>query len=423
MHFSSQLLLAAGAVTASPLAWHPISNETFKAPTLPHPDGHNFSVHQIPNPDFNSTKDHMTGPLAHAKAILKFGGILHEDLEAAISAASNDLHARGKTGSVASNPLSYDSEYLSPVSIGTPAQTLNLDFDTGSSDLWVFSSETPQTQVKGQSIYNIGKSRSAVKVPGQTWSIKYADGSGSSGDVYYDTVNVGGVSVARQAVESAQSVSSAFTANARSSGLLGLAFSSINTVKPTQQKTWFDNAKSLLSQQLFTANLKKGAAGTYNFGFIDTTEYTGAINYAPVKTGKGYWEFLGSGYQFGTNAFTRIAIDAVADTGSTLMLMPNSVVSAYWKQVKGATYSSSYGAYVFPCSSALPSITFGVGNGRQVVPGSYLNYAQYTSTTCYGGLQSNGNLGFSILGDIFLKSQFAVFDAGNTRIGFANKAV
>ena len=41
------------------------------------------------------------------------------------------------------------------------------------------------------------------------------------------------------------------------SGLLGLAFSSINTVTPTQQKTPVDNmiAQKDVSQQLFTANL------------------------------------------------------------------------------------------------------------------------------------------------------------------------
>lgn len=30
-----------------------------------------------------------------------------------------------------------DSEYLVPVTIGTPGKTFNLDFDTGSADLWV----------------------------------------------------------------------------------------------------------------------------------------------------------------------------------------------------------------------------------------------------------------------------------------------
>ena len=39
-------------------------------------------------------------------------------------------------GTVSATPPSgYDYEYLSPVKVGTPAQTINMDFDTGSADL------------------------------------------------------------------------------------------------------------------------------------------------------------------------------------------------------------------------------------------------------------------------------------------------
>jgi len=43
------------------------------------------------------------------------------------------------TGTIAATAQPYDSEYLCLVQVGTPAQTLNLQFDTGSSDLWLHS--------------------------------------------------------------------------------------------------------------------------------------------------------------------------------------------------------------------------------------------------------------------------------------------
>lgn len=41
----------------------------------------------------------------------------------------------GHIGEVPADAVQDDAEYLAPVSIGTPAQQMNLDFDTGSADL------------------------------------------------------------------------------------------------------------------------------------------------------------------------------------------------------------------------------------------------------------------------------------------------
>ncbi|KAG4218422.1 hypothetical protein PC116_g33098, partial [Phytophthora cactorum] len=153
-------------------------------------------------------------------------------------------------------PEQYDIQYLTPVSIGTPPQELNLDFDSGSSDLWVFSTEQPQSTINGQTPYNPEDSSTAKELSGASWDISYGDGSSSSGVVYTDVVTVGGVSFKNQAVEAAKKVSAQFTSDSNNDGLLGLAFSSINTVTPKPQKTFFDNVASSLDIAAWTADLK-----------------------------------------------------------------------------------------------------------------------------------------------------------------------
>ena len=92
---------------------------------------------------------------------------------------------------------------------------------------WVFSSELPPDQRGNHLLYDPGMSDSAQRMPGLSWSITYADGSSASGNVYNDTVDVGGAAVLLQPVELAQQVSDEFVTG-RVDGVLGLAFRSLN---------------------------------------------------------------------------------------------------------------------------------------------------------------------------------------------------
>lgn len=284
---------------------------------------------------------------------------------------------------------------------------------------WVFSNKMPVAQQSGHAIYD--PAPSGTLKSGYTWNIRYGDGSGASGVVYADKVTIGGVTATSQAVEAATSVSSSFASDQNNDGLVGLSFSTINTVSPVKQLTFFDSIKSTLVSPLFTATLRKGAPGSYDFGYIDATKYTGSIAYAPVNSANGFWQFTSTGYVVGSGAAVGTSYSAIADTGTTLMYLPTSIVQAYYSKVAGAQYSSTYGGWIFPCASAMPSFSAIIGGQARTVPGSYINWAPISSTTCFGGMQYNTGIGFTIFGDVFLKSQFVVFDSSVPRIGFAQQ--
>lgn len=384
-----------------------------------------FSVQQVP-----VGKRIKNGPKSVMDTLAKYGAHASADLVSGAQAVENALlgkliSKRTQTGMVINSPQTNDASYLIPVSVGTPAQTLMLDLDSGSADLWVFSSELPASESSGHSIYTPSKSTTSVQKTGYTWNITYEDGSGADGNVFSDKVVVGGATATSQAVEAATSVSSSFQSDTNNDGLIGLAMSSINTVKPNAQTTFLDTIKSTLPADLFTCTLKHQAPGHYDFGYINSSSYTGSIYYAPISTARGFWEFNAGAYYVGTAAYPALN-DSIADTGTSIILAPTSVINNYYAQVSKAQYNSQVGGVIFPCSDTLPTFSVTIGGSKRTVPGAYLNYVQVGTINsvpyCYGALQSNNGLPFTILGDSFLKSQFVVFDEGNTRIGFATQA-
>ena len=75
----------------------------------------------------------IAGPIALARVYGKYASI-GANAPAQVNAAASKA-AGTDDGTVAANPEQYDQAYLETVSVG--GQTLNLDFDTGSSDLFV----------------------------------------------------------------------------------------------------------------------------------------------------------------------------------------------------------------------------------------------------------------------------------------------
>lgn len=288
---------------------------------------------------------------------------------------------------------------------------------------WVFSTDTYGPFVQGHTLYRPKDSKTSKRLDGQSWSVLYGDGASAGGIVYTDRVKLGATVFDKQAVQSAVQVSNAISADSFASGILGMGRTKANTVRPTLQKTYIENIQNKLREPLFTVNLQPQKPGTYDFGYIDSKKHTGSIKYVPVDPNSPYWEFTVDGYKMGKDSkeLRPYRFQAIADTGTTLLLLPINIVNDYYSKVKGARFDPFNGMMVFPCSTKLPDFVMALGSYRGVVPGHYVNYGRTNSTHCYGGIQSSDGIGFAIVGDILLKAQFAVFDIGRGRIGFANK--
>ncbi|KAL1654285.1 hypothetical protein SLS61_003290 [Didymella pomorum] len=358
--------------------------------------------------------------------------------------ASTDYGAQSKAaapddgstaGEVPAEDIQNDSLYLCEVSIGTPAQKLYLDFDTGSSDLWVWSTELPKSVLSKanaanqQVAFDPTKSSTFKKLSGETWKISYGDSSSASGDVGTDVLDLGGLKVENQAVELAKTLSQQFE-EGNGSGLLGLAFSSINTVTPDPQKTPVDNiiAQKSVKEQLFTAYLgswrdadeaDKGES-FYTFGFIDqdTLTATGASepNYADVDNSQGFWQIQSTSASINGQTITRSGNTSIMDTGTTLCLVDDSLVESVYNAIPGSQYDQNSQGYVFPSNTSaddLPDVQLAIGDSMVVFQKEDLGFADAGNGMVYGSIQSRGSMDMDIYGDAVLKAMYAIFDMNN----------
>ncbi|CAO0802565.1 unnamed protein product [Mucor circinelloides] len=309
------------------------------------------------------------------------------------------------TGTVPVTDDGNDIEYYGTVKVGTPAQSLKINFDTGSSDFWFASTlcSTCTTHTR----YDPTKSSTYV-ADGRAWSIQYGDGSTASGVLAKDTVNLGGLTIKSQTINLAKRESSSF-ASSPIDGLMGLAFDTITTVAGV--KTPVDNliSQGLISSPVYGVWLGKasnGGGGEYLFGGSNPNHYTGALTTVPVDNSQGFWGITVGSLKAGTTSVTG-SFSGILDTGTTLLLFTQSIADKVAAQY-GASDNGD-GTYSIDCdTSNLEPLNFSINGAQFQVPVDSLIFEQ-DGSTCYASFGYAG-LDFAILGDVFLKNNYVIFN-------------
>ncbi|CED82068.1 aspartic protease [Phaffia rhodozyma] len=330
--------------------------------------------------------------------------------------ANARLHSKRATGASVLTDQGSESLWTGPITIG--GQSFTVDWDTGSSDLWVPSSACSSAACNAHHKYTL---TSTGKKQSGTFSISYGDGSSASGPVYKDNVVASGLQATSQVFGAVTSESSSFSSDP-SDGISGLGWPALAQLSGTSY-FWSLINQGTVTSPVFSFRLATTNSELY-LGGINSAHYTGAITYTPV-TQKAYWTIALGGVSVNGAAINPSVSSAIIDTGTTLVYGPTAGVAALYAKIPGSasmadTYGSDYqGYYTFPCS-AVPTVALTFGGSSFSVPTSAFNLGTVSSGSkqCVGGIVGQGD-GSWLVGDVFLQGVYSIYDVGNARVGFA----
>jgi hypothetical protein len=308
-----------------------------------------------------------------------------------------------------------NAQYYGPLTIGTPPQSFNVIFDTGSSNLWV-PSKTGFHPFNFHSKYDSSKSSTYTK-NGTAFAIRYGSGS-LTGFVSEDTVNLGTVAVKNQLFAEATSEPGLAFKVGKFDGIMGMGFQSIAV--DGMQPAWYSAVMQNGGDKTFGVYLGggSGVGGEMTLGGSDKAHYTGDLTYVPVSRAK-YWQISVDSFSIGGLS----KVEGILDTGTSLLVAPPDVVSAFGKKI-GATNVLNK-EWTIDCSKidSLPELEIKIAGKSFNLSGK--DYVLNVSGQCLLGMTGMdlSREGLSlILGDVFLRKYYTVFDLGNQRVGLATAA-
>lgn len=315
-----------------------------------------------------------------------------------------------------------NAQYFSEITIGTPPQSFKVVLDTGSSNLWVPSSECGSIACYLHTKYD-SSSSSTYKKNGTSFEIRYGSGS-LSGFVSEDVMTIGDLKIKDQIFAEATEEPGLAFAFGRFDGILGLGFDtiSVNKIPPP-----FYNMieQGLLDEPVFAfylgdTNNGEGDESEATFGGINKDHYTGKMTNIPLRR-KAYWEVDLDAITFGDNTAELENTGVILDTGTSLIALPSTLAELLNKEI-GAKKSYN-GQYTVECEKrdSLPDMSFTLsGYNFSITPYDYILEVQGSCISSFMGMDFPEPVGpLAILGDAFLRKWYSVYDLGKGTVGLA----
>jgi len=316
-----------------------------------------------------------------------------------------------------------DTEYYGQIALGTPHQEFLVLFDTGSSNLWV-----PSSTCKNCGAHNFYTSDDSTtyEANGTTFEIRYGTGS-LKGYLSSDIVVMGDLSDRVTFGEATEEPGITFK-EAKFDGIFGLAYASISEDDVDPPFFVFEQ-DGILDQDLFTFYLQSDDSrdGELLIGDIDTSHYTGELWSTPIIH-ETYYMISLSGIEMSGSSITTVK-KAIVDSGTSVLVGPTTEVAAVAKTLNATEVTA--GEYEVDCKVTLPDLVFTLGTGTSTkeytVSGEIwkIKVCQLdVICTCLLGMMGldipaidGGPLW--ILGDVFMRDYFTVFNVGASTLQFA----
>lgn len=317
-----------------------------------------------------------------------------------------------------------DLSYFSKIKFGSKGKDMWMLLDTGAANTWVMGSNCTTSACLAHDTFGRQDS-STLHVTTTPWSVSYGTGT-VEGVTVTDTVAFANYTV-EMGFGSATNTSNDFN-NYPMDGILGLGRPASNQIgTPTVMQVLDD--KNLLQANILGIHLQRNSDGAKDgqitFGGIDRSKFQGSLSYtATVSADSNLWEIPVDDVAVSGTSCKFTGRSAIVDTGTSYVLMPPADAKILHAQIPGSTNTGGSPNFMIPCSTTKTiQFTFS-GVIYSVQPDDYLGKADSTGKMCASNIigQQAYSANQWILGDVFLKNVYTVFDFDKDRIGFGVKS-